>query len=221
MNNMNLHEFEQNITDKLFTLKQKELKPLIETELMTHSNPIQIHVRIKNGINSKAEIIQKELNSISNMYYLNDNSSLFETLFRSKCHELIVFYTRIVTLVKAINEYLKTVGENDDLLFAEKHITHKKFKELYEMQKEKKMQKRENNEKVLNEILNHLLTSSMSCIHPELNESSLASYEQRANDIFQRKETLETLRCVQIIEAAVEEQVYDELIKKLDTDDNY
>ncbi|MBM3454280.1 MAG: hypothetical protein FJX80_03940, partial [Bacteroidetes bacterium] len=67
MNNMNLHEFEQNITDKLFTLKQKELKPLIETELMTHSNPIQIHVRIKNGINSKAEIIQKELNSISNM----------------------------------------------------------------------------------------------------------------------------------------------------------
>jgi hypothetical protein len=61
----------------------------------------------------------------------------------------------------------------------------------------------------------------MSCIHPELNESSLASYEQRANDIFQRKETLETLRCVQIIEAAVEEQVYDELIKKLDTDDNY
>ena len=53
------------------------------------------------------------------------------------------------------------------------------------------------------------------CIHPELKEADLAALELQVQDILEGGCATNELRCIKIMEAALEQQKYDALIAEL------
>ena len=211
---------------------QHDVQHIITEALMLRScNPIQIHLRLKHGINSDATLNRSELNELSALFYPHNEHINRKKDNDAKARELARFYVRIANIRAHIMEeqrqqQLLQSPEMQQMQQMQQYKDHGmiggKLQRAYELQKETMHQKQRENQTQFERIMKTIVLepdSSNRCIHPELKEVDLSALELQVQDILERGCATHELRCLKIIEASIEQQKYDALVTELNAMD--
>ena len=215
-----LHEFEKEISRPLLRIdapldaqqSQNDVQTLIVEALMRRScNPVQMHLRLKQGFNPDATLTRREL------------QELFSQASNVKCKpmasELAHFYVRIANIrARIIEEQRQQQQQQQQQSEAAMMDGNGKLQRAYVAQKETMRIKQRENQAQFSRIMRTIMSEPDSedrCIHPELKEADLAALELQVQDILEGGCATNELRCIKIMEAALEQQKYDALIAEL------
>lgn len=222
-----LHEFEKELSRPLLrmvhvadTQTQHDIEDIITDALMRRScNPIQIHLRLKKGFRPDAALTRSELDEMaSTWFYENPNKA--KPINKINARQLAQFYVRIATIRARIMEELANMQAHTHT--QEPHdaiITAMPLQRAYATQIQNMKTKQRENQDQLARILRTIILepdSDHHCIHPDVTDSDLDTLEQQVLDIAERGCASNQLRCAKIMEAAVEERLYNDLISELD-----
>ena len=173
---------------------------------------LHMHLRLKNGKNSGPHLM--------NLHELADLAELVAAKCATNAivKRLANFYARIVHLrarIEEINSTITGMGlDNGDLDVnpiihaSPQNSNMARLLAAYEKNEEKRREKQNENQRELARIMK-------SIIHPDLTEDDLPALEMQVEHIAERGCSLEELRRLKIIEAALEQQKLDELIVQL------
>jgi len=224
-----LREFEKELSQALLlmdrvadTQTQHDIEDIITDALMRRSsNPIQIHLRLKKGFRPDAALTRSELDEVSSMwFYENPNKTKTTKTNETNARQLAQFYVRIATIRARIMEELANMQahthtqEPHDAIITVMHLQRAYATQIQNMQ----TKQRENQEQLARILRTVVLEpgSDHHCIHPDVTDSDLDTLEQQVLDIAERGCASNQLRCAKIMEAAVEERLYNDLISELD-----
>jgi len=224
-----LREFEKELSQALLlmdrvadTQTQHDIEDIITDALMRRSsNPIQIHLRLKKGFRPDAALTRSELDEVSSMwFYENPNKTKTTKTNETNARQLAQFYVRIATIRARIMEELANMQahthtqEPHDAIITVMHLQRAYATQIQNMQ----TKQRENQEQLARILRTIILDpdSDHHCIHPDVTDSDLDTLEQQVLDIAERGCASNQLRCAKIMEAAVEERLYNDLISELD-----
>jgi hypothetical protein len=219
-----LREFEKELSRPLLrmdhvadTQTQHDIEDIITDALMRRScNPIQIHLRLKKGFRPDAALTRSELDEMSSTWFYKTT----KTTNKTNARQLAQFYVRIATIRARIMEELANMQAHTHT--QEPHdaiITAMPLQRAYATQIQNMKTKQRENQDQLARILRTIILepdSDHHCIHPDVTDSDLDTLEQQVLDIAERGCASNQLRCAKIMEAAVEERLYNDLISELD-----
>ena len=220
-----LREFEKELSRPLLrmdhvadTQTQHDIEDIITDALMRRScNPIQIHLRLKKGFRPDAALTRSELDEMSSIWFYENPNKANKTNAR----QLAQFYVRIATIRARIMEELANMQTHTNTHTQEPHdaIIPARLQRAYATQLQTMQTKQRENQDHLARILRTIILDPESdhhCIHPDVTDSDLDTLEQQVLDIAERGCASNQLRCAKIMEAAVEERLYNDLISELD-----
>lgn len=240
-----LQELEKEISHPLLIIdspmnqqSQADIEALIVDALMRRScNPIQIHLRLKQGFNPDATLHRSELNELSSLFFSHNNNAAetnnsvknkdsHKEQCRAKARELAKFYVRIANIRARIMEEQQHQRQYQE---QQKHrekdeaiIMDGKLQRAYATQKENMHNKQRENQEHFARIMRTIILNPDNenrCIHPEVKESDIDVLELQVQDIIESGCATNELRCMKIMEAAIEQQKYDALIAELNAMD--
>lgn len=215
-----LREFEKELSQALLLMDrvadaqtQHDIEDIIADALMRRScNPIQIHLRLKKGFRPDAALTRSELDEMASIWFYENPNKANKTNAR----QLAQFYVRIATIRARIMEELANMQAHTHT--QEPHdaiITAMPLQRAYATQIQNMKTKQRENQDQLARILRTIILEP-ECIHPDVTDSDLDTLEQQVLDIAERGCASNQLRCAKIMEAAVEERLYNDLISELD-----
>ena len=218
-----LHEFEKELSRPLLrmdhvadTQTQHDIEDIITDALMRRScNPIQIHLRLKKGFRPDAVLTRSELDEMSSTWFYKTTKTTNETNAR----QLARFYVRIATIRARIMEELANMQAHTHTQEPHDAIMPARLQRAYATQVQTMQTKQRENQDQLTRILRTIIfepESDHHCVHPDVTDSDLDTLEQQVLDIAERGCASNQLRCAKIMEAAVEERLYNDLISELD-----
>jgi hypothetical protein len=218
-----LQEIENEISRPLLRIdapldaqSQTDIQSLIADAVMRRScNPLQIHLRLKQGFNSDATLTRRELQDLSSLFFSNDANANDNANTKCKplAHKLAKFYVRIANIRARIIEEQQQQQQQQH-----PGTMDPKLQRAYDTQKENMRNKQRENQAHISRIMRTIMLDPDSqdrCIHPELKEADLDALEQQVQDILESGCATHELRCIKIMEAAMEQQKYDALIAEL------
>ena len=181
---------------------------------------LHMHLRLKNGANARPHAMSRhELADLVEMVASNDAG-------KTITKRLANFYARIAQLRARIEEINSTMTANNGANHANNganhannganHAIHAKNKNsnidhvltAYAKNEETRREKQKENQRELARIMESIL-------HPDLTEDDLPALEMHVEHIAERGCATEELRRLKIVEAALEQQRYDELMAEL------
>jgi hypothetical protein len=195
---------------------QRDIQEIIADALKRRCcNPktvIQMHMRMKKGMNPNAALNQQELNDLSDLFLSsnkNKNSKIAEVSNR-----LANFYVRLANMRALILQQQQPQQQpqqppfvgNDDLMAA------------YSKTKEAMHAKQRENQEHFARILRTIILdpdSEKRRIHPDLTDADMVTLQMQLHDLVEGGCATYELRCLKIMEAAIEQQKYDALIAEL------
>ena len=241
-----LQEFEKEISRPLLVIdspmnerSQADIETIIVDALMRRScNPIQIHLRVKQGFNPDATLHRNELDALSSLFFSHneaDTNSLknkdnhkdnHNEQCRAKARELAKFYVRIANMrARIMEEQQQQRQYQEQQQHREKNeavAMGGKLQRAYATQKENMHNKQRENQEHFARIMRTIILnpdSETPCIHPEVKESDIDVLELQVQDIIESGCATNELRCMKIMEAAIEQQKYDALMAELNAID--
>jgi hypothetical protein len=223
-----LQEIENEISRPLLRIDaplDEQSQSLIADAVMRRScNPLQIHLRLKQGFNSDATLTRRELQDLSSLFFSNDANA--NTKCKPLAHKLAKFYVRIANIRARIIEDQQQQQQQQQQHQQQQQQQQQqqpgtmdpKLQRAYDTQKENMRNKQRENQAHISRIMRTIMLDPDSqdrCIHPELKEADLDALEQQVQDILESGCATHELRCIKIMEAAMEQQKYDALIAEL------
>ena len=217
-----LHEFEKEISRPLLRIdapldaqqSQNDVQTLIVEALMRRScNPVQMHLRLKQGFNPDATLTRRELQDLSSLFFSQASIAKCKPM----ASELAHFYVRIANIRARIIEEQQQQQQQQQQQ-SEAAMMNGNLQRAYVAQKETMRIKQRENQAQFSRIMRTIMLEPDSedrCIHPELKEADLAALELQVQDILEGGCATNELRCIKIMEAALEQQKYDALIAEL------
>lgn len=224
-----LQEFENEISRPLLLINspmdkqsQNDIQDIIVDAIMRRScNPIQIHLRLKQGFNPDATLNRNELHKMSSLFFYHNendrNKHNHKAHCKTKASELANFYVRIANLRVRIMEEQQQQPQQQQQQH-EAVLMRSKLQHSYALQKKTMRDKQRENQEHFSRILQTIILdpdSENRRIHPEIKEEDLDALELQVQDILERGCAANELRCIKIMEAAIEQQKYDALIAEL------
>jgi hypothetical protein len=182
---------------------QSEIEDTIVAALLQRScNPIQMHLRLKKGFG--ATFAYDELNELPAS--ANDVA-----------RELARFYVRIADLRARILQemQMKPSALTQNSLQGQASA---RMQRAYTAQIENMHNKQRENQQQLARILQSIIANPDSddrCIHATVTPADLDALDMQVQDIAERGCAANEMRCLKILEAAIEQQKYDALIAEL------
>jgi len=211
-----LHEFEKEISRPLLRIdapldaqqSQNDVQTLIVEALMRRScNPVQMHLRLKQGFNPDATLTRRELQDLSSLFFSQASIAKCKPM----ASELAHFYVRIANIRARIIEEQQQQQQQQQQQ-SEAAMMNGNLQRAYVAQKETMRIKQRENQAQFSRIMRIIMSEPDSedrCIHPELKEADLAALELQVQDILEGGCATNELRCIKIMEAALEQQKYD------------
>lgn len=232
-----LREFEREISKPLLTLEcplnessQTDIQDIVVDALMRRScNPIHIHLRLKHGFNPDATLTRSELQNLSSLFYSHiDNANgkdkdksqtkpNHKTNCKIQASKLAHFYVRIANIRARIMEE-QTQQQHPLQTQQPQHIMDGRLQRVYSAQKETMQTKQREIQDHFAQIMRTIVLEPESenrCIHPEIKEADLDALELQVQDMVEGGCAANELRCIKIMEAAMEQQTYHALIAEL------
>ena len=218
-----LHEIEKEISRPLLRMdapldaqSQTDIQRLIVEALMRRScNPVQIHLRLKQGFNPDATLTRRELQELSSLFFSQASNAKCKPM----ASELAKFYVRIANIrARIIEEQQQQRQQQQYQEQSEAAMMDGKLQRAYAAQKENMRIKQKEKQAQLSRIMRTIVSEPDSedrCIHPELKEADLDALELQVQDILEGGCATHELRCIKMMEAALEQQKYDALIAEL------
>jgi hypothetical protein len=220
-----LRAFEKEVSAPLFMIHapmdsqtQADIEDIIVDALMRRRcNPIQMHLRLKKGFN--ATMNYDELANIPLTIADVDVA-----------RKLSNFYVRVSNLRARI---MHEMHQSHNLQQTQKqpqqnqeqshHL--QQLQQAHATEMEKMQHKQRENEahfaRIMQSIvLNPNSDSEKMCMNDQLTDAGLNALDQQLHDIMERGCTSNHLRCIKIMEAAMEQQIYDALVAELNALDH-
>ena len=225
-----LQEFENEISRPLLLIhspmdkqSQNDIQDIIVDAIMRRScNPIQIHLRLKQGFNPDATLNRSELHKLSSLFFSHNENHRDKHNHKAHCktkaRELANFYVRIANVRAHIMEEQRHQQQPQQPQPHEAVLMGSKLQHSYALQKENMRNKQRENQEHFSRIMRTIILdpdSENRCIHPEIKEEDLDALELQVQDLIERGCAANELRCIKIMEAAIEQQKYDALIAEL------
>jgi len=193
------------MTQPMDAQTQSAIEDTIVAALLQRScNPIQMHLRLKKGFG--ATFAYDELNELP-------------TSANDVARELARFYVRIAVLRGRI---LQEMQMQPSALTQEslQGQASARMQRAYTAQIENMHNKQRENQEQLARIMQGIITnpnpdSDASCIHAAVTPADLEALDMQVQDIAERGCAANEMRCLKILEAAIEQQKYDALIAEL------
>jgi hypothetical protein len=173
---------------------------------------IQMHLRLKFGANARLHAMSRH--ELANLVEMFASSDAINAIVK----RLATFYARIAQLRARIEEIKSTMASLDccpvdmsaihpPIQCKNSNIEH--LLAAYSKNEEKRREKQKENQRELARIME-------SSTHPDLTEDDLPALEMQVDRIVERGFAAEEMRRLKIVEAALEQQVLDELMGELD-----
>jgi hypothetical protein len=168
---------------------------------------LHMHLRLKKGANPDTEpIARNELADLAEMVAAKGAPNAI-------MKRLANFYVRIAKLRARIDEVRSADGRCGIDIAAIPHATNRRdIKHLlaaHAKNEEGRLEKQNENQRELDRI-------ARAIVHPDLTEDDLPALEMQVEHIAERGCTTHELRRLKIVEAALEQQRYDELMERLE-----
>jgi hypothetical protein len=197
---------------------QKDVQAIIADALKRRCcNPktvIQMHMRMKKGMNPNAALNQLELNDLSDLFLSsnkNKNSKIAEVSNR-----LANFYVRLANMRAVILQQQRLPQQPQQPPFA--FVGNNDLMAAYSKTKEAMHAKQSENQEHFARILRTIIAdphSEKRSIHPDVTDADMVTLEMQLHDLVESGCATYELRCLKIMEAAIEQQKYDALIAEL------
>jgi hypothetical protein len=220
-----LRAFEKEVSAPLFMIHapmdsqtQADIEDIIVDALMRRRcNPIQMHLRLKKGFN--ATMNYDELANIPLTIADVDVA-----------RKLSNFYVRVSNLRARIMHEMHqshNLQQNQKQPQQNQEQSHhlQQLQQAHATEMEKMQHKQRENEahfaRIMQSIvLNPNSDSEKMCMNDQLTDAGLNALDQQLHDIMERGCTSNHLRCIKIMEAAMEQQIYDALVAELNALDH-
>ena len=200
---------------QLFAASAQDIEELIADALKrrchnqggTHCGAaLRMHLRLKRGANPDTEpIARNELADLAEMVAAKGAPNAI-------MKRLANFYVRIAKLRARIDEVRSADGRCGIDIAAIPHATNrhdiKHLLAAHAKNEEGRLEKQNENQRELDRI-------AKAIVHPDLTEDDLPALEMQVEHIAERGCTTHELRRLKIVEAALEQQRYDELMERL------
>lgn len=204
---------------QLFAASAQDIEELIADALKrrchnqggTHCGAaLRMHLRLKRGANPDTEpIARNELADLAEMVAAKGAPNAI-------MKRLANFYVRIAKLRARIDEVRSQCGNGIGIGIGIAAITHgngtnrdiKHLLAAHAKNEEGRLEKQNENQRELDRI-------AKAIVHPDLTEDDLPALEMQVEHIAERGCTTHELRRLKIVEAALEQQRYDELMERL------
>lgn len=211
-----LRAFEKEISVPLFMIDtpmdsqtQTDIENIIVDALMRRKcNPIQMHLRLKKGFNATMNY-----DELANMQLSNKDIHL--------ARELANFYVHIANLRARLMHQMRhsyNLEPMQHLKQSQPSLHVQRLQQAHATEMERMQQKQRENHEHFTRIMQSIVSNPNSekmCMNDQLTDAELNDLEQQLHDIMERGCTSNRLRCIKIMEAAIEQQKYDALIDEL------
>jgi septal ring factor EnvC (AmiA/AmiB activator) len=241
-----LRAFEKEVSAPLFMIHapmdsqtQADIEDIIVDALMRRRcNPIQMHLRLKKGFN--ATMNYDELANIpltiadvdvarklSNFYVRVSNlrARIMHEMHQS--HNLQQNQEQPQQNQEQLQQNQKQLQQNQEQPQQNQEQSHhlQQLQQAHATEMEKMQHKQRENEahfaRIMQSIvLNPNSDSEKMCMNDQLTDAGLNALDQQLHDIMERGCTSNHLRCIKIMEAAMEQQIYDALVAELNALDH-
>jgi Glu-tRNA(Gln) amidotransferase subunit E-like FAD-binding protein len=213
-----LRAFEKEISVPLFMIDapmdsqtQTDIENIIVDALMRRKcNPIQMHLRLKKGFNATMNY-----DELADMPLSNKDIHL--------ARELAIFYVHIANLRARLMHQMRhsyNIEHMQCLKQLQPSLHLQRLQQAHATEMERMKQKQRENHEHFSRMMQSIVSnpdsdSEKMCMNDQLTESGLNDLDQQLHDIMERGCTSNQLRCIKIMEAAIEQQKYDALIDEL------
>lgn len=207
--------FEKEIGKQIASISQmtesaQDIEELVVAALKRRCNDrktvMHAHLRLKNGIKSGA--CAMTLNEVADLADAVASKGAVNAIF----HRLANFYMRVASLQNRI-EHVRRCSPVIDIEGVHNDTSNPRLMRSYEKNQESLREKHHQNQRDLDRIMQTLFLNSE--IHPELTENDLTALETQVEHIAERGCTVQELRRLKIMEALLEDDRFNALMKQL------